>query len=98
MYKEAPVLVLGCAHAGLLNILNHIESELGINKLSAIIGGTHLMYTQSDFMPEIIDKIESFDVDIVATSHCTGFEPAATLAHHFKERYIRAGAGCEISI
>lgn len=98
MHQGAAVLILGCAHSGLLNILNHIEGELGITKLSAVIGGTHLMYTRGELMREVIERIESFDVDIVAASHCTGFQAAVTLAQHFKDRYIRAGAGCEIRV
>jgi 7,8-dihydropterin-6-yl-methyl-4-(beta-D-ribofuranosyl)aminobenzene 5'-phosphate synthase len=97
-HKGASVLLLGCAHSGLLNILDHIEQKLDVRQLKAIIGGTHLMYTQSEGLQEVIDRIESFGTDIVATAHCTGFQAAVALAQHFKDRYVRAGAGCEIVI
>jgi len=88
-----PVLLLGCAHAGLLNILDHIASELGITRLGAVLGGTHLKFCGSELIEKTIDRLEEFGVQQVSVCHCTGFDAAAILAGHFEDRFSRAEAG-----
>ena len=47
------VLILGCAHAGMINIINHVIHKTGKQKFYAIVGGTHL-----DFLtPEQFGRI-----------------------------------------
>lgn len=88
-----PILVLGCAHSGILNILNHIEKEMGVTRLGAIIGGTHLMRYGTGALPHIMNRLEDFSVDLVAACHCTGFYAAAALAAHFGKRFSKASVG-----
>jgi 7,8-dihydropterin-6-yl-methyl-4-(beta-D-ribofuranosyl)aminobenzene 5'-phosphate synthase len=88
-----PVLVLGCAHAGLLNILDHLQDEMGITRLAAVLGGTHLMFSGAALIAKTIQRLEDFSVRQVAACHCTGFDAAAMLAAHFKGRFSRACVG-----
>ncbi|MBI4777018.1 MAG: MBL fold metallo-hydrolase [Deltaproteobacteria bacterium] len=90
---EDPVLVLGCAHGGVLNILDHAKNEMGVNKLKAILGGTHLLLVGSKDMPEIIEKFEEFSVKLLGVSHCTGMKATLELARHFGDRFELASAG-----
>ncbi|MDJ0809794.1 MAG: MBL fold metallo-hydrolase [Desulfobacterales bacterium] len=87
------VLLLGCAHGGVLNILDHIRERLGINRLQAVLGGTHMMFFPPDDVRTVIDALEGFDVALVGVSHCTGREAAIQLAQHFGGRFHRAAAG-----
>ncbi len=90
---SGPVLLLGCAHGGVLNILDHVRDRLGIKRLHAILGGTHLMFFTPGQILEVIAVFEAFDVAQVGVSHCTGHEAALQLAQHFGRRFCRAGAG-----
>jgi len=40
--EEGLILILGCAHAGLINILHWIQKQLPGRRIHTIIGGTHL--------------------------------------------------------
>ena len=88
-----PLLLLGCSHAGVLNILDHIREEMGINKLSAILGGTHLMFFGLKEIPRVIEKFEEFSIDFIGVSHCTGIQASIELAKHFGDRFMVASAG-----
>jgi len=88
-----PVLVLGCAHAGVLNILGHIREEMGIERLRAILGGTHLMFYGPEDLPRVMEEFERFSIDLVGVSHCTGFQAAVKLSNHFGDRFAVAAAG-----
>jgi 7,8-dihydropterin-6-yl-methyl-4-(beta-D-ribofuranosyl)aminobenzene 5'-phosphate synthase len=91
--SHPPVLLLGCAHSGLLNILEHLEKEMGVTKLGAILGGTHLMHYGTEMLSQIIDRLEDFSVDLVAACHCTGFYAAAFLSNHFGKRFSKSSVG-----
>jgi len=91
--KGSPVLILGCAHSGVLNILDYVRDQMGIHRLRAILGGTHLMFTDSKLMPRVIQKFEEVSIDLIAVSHCTGFEAMIELANHFGNRFRLASAG-----
>ena len=40
--EEGLFIILGCAHAGIINIINYAIEKSGQNHINAIIGGTHL--------------------------------------------------------
>jgi len=88
-----PVLVLGCAHAGVLNILEHVRDSMGISSLRAILGGTHLMFYGPEDLPRVMEAFERFSIDLVGVSHCTGFQAAVKLSNRFGDRFAVAAAG-----
>jgi 7,8-dihydropterin-6-yl-methyl-4-(beta-D-ribofuranosyl)aminobenzene 5'-phosphate synthase len=92
---SGPVLVLGCAHGGVLNILDHVKATFGITRLHAILGGTHLMFYAPEQIRAAIEAFEAFDVKVVGVSHCTGPQAAMTLAQHFGDRFQQAAAGSQ---
>ncbi len=92
-----PVLLLGCAHAGVMNILDHLRDTMKIQKLRAILGGTHLMFFSPERTRAVIDKIEEFGVEQIAVSHCTGMKATVALGAYFKERFAAAVTGSEFS-
>ncbi|MCD6298188.1 MAG: MBL fold metallo-hydrolase, partial [Deltaproteobacteria bacterium] len=94
---SAPILVLGCAHAGVFNILDYIRENMGITKLRAILGGTHLMFFGPKDVRRAIDKFEEFSIDLIGVSHCTGFQAAVELSKHFGDRFRLASAGSVFS-
>ncbi len=95
---NGPLLLLGCSHAGVLNILDHVRDKMGITRLRAILGGTHLMFLPPEEIPGVIDKIEEFSVELVGVSHCTGMPAAATLASYFGDRFLFASAGATVEL
>ena len=90
---SGPVVLLGCAHAGVRNILEHVRVRLGIGKVHAVIGGTHLGLSDPSETPPAIEAFEQAGVQVLAPTHCTGAGPKALLKAHFGDRYRAAGAG-----
>jgi 7,8-dihydropterin-6-yl-methyl-4-(beta-D-ribofuranosyl)aminobenzene 5'-phosphate synthase len=90
---SGPVLVLGCAHGGVLNILDHVREHFNLDRLHAVLGGTHLMFYAPEQIQDAIAAFEDFKVELVGVSHCTGPQAAMTLAGHFGDRFQQAAAG-----
>ncbi len=90
---EGPLLVLGCAHAGLLNILDYLRNEMGIDRLRGVLGGTHLMFYGPESLAAAIDELEKFSIPFIGVSHCTGIRAMIELSKHFEDRFVPASAG-----
>lgn len=76
-------LLLGCAHAGLPNILRHIRKRFGISSLYAVVGGMHLAPVPPEQMDHWMQALRVVDVQCWRPNHCTGFRAAAKLAALF---------------
>ena len=83
--EHGPSLLLGCAHAGLPNILRYASDIFGIRHFYTILGGTHLSGVDPADYPEWMEALKVFSVDKWRCNHCTGFLAAAELARHFRD-------------
>lgn len=92
------VILLGCAHAGLLNIIDHAIKLTGERKIYMVLGGTHLKFCSEEQMTATLDRLEELDVDLIGASHCTGLRGARMLAERFGKRFFSASVGVEIDI
>lgn len=91
--SSGPVVLLGCAHAGIIEILDSLSTETGYKSFYAVIGGTHLGSAPAEYVDRAIDVIRRYNVEKIAVSHCTGLRVAARFANEFKERFINASVG-----
>jgi len=94
---EGLVIVLGCAHAGLINILNHAIANTGENRIHAILGGTHLGFSTDRQLDLTIQELYKYHVSIVAASHCTGQKPITRLAAAFGSSFAFGHVGFVLS-
>ena len=91
---KGPVILLGCAHAGTVNVMKHFAAKTGHEKFHAVIGGTHLGFLgDPNQLEKTMDAFDEYGVEMVAVSHCTGQESAARIYQRFGEKFAFAGAG-----
>jgi 7,8-dihydropterin-6-yl-methyl-4-(beta-D-ribofuranosyl)aminobenzene 5'-phosphate synthase len=90
---SGPILLLGCAHSGVPNILDLVKQKMALDRIHAVIGGTHLGFSPKDQTVAFIEAVEACRVQRVATAHCTGVGPTTTLRAHFGGRFSEACAG-----
>ncbi|HOM88242.1 MAG TPA: MBL fold metallo-hydrolase [Spirochaetota bacterium] len=94
LYTElGAVVLLGCAHAGIVEILHDISEQTGIKEFYAVLGGTHLESAPEAYITKTIDTLKHFKVKKVGTSHCTGFKVACRLSYEFKDSFVNASCG-----
>ena len=96
--EKGLVIVLGCAHAGLLNIIDHAIQVTRQNKIHMVLGGTHLKFCSDEQMTATLNRLEELDVELIGASHCTGLRGARMLAERFGERFFSASVGMKINI
>ncbi|QCQ23081.1 MBL fold metallo-hydrolase [Desulfoglaeba alkanexedens] len=95
---EGLVVVLGCAHAGIINILEHITEKTGIDRIHAVLGGTHLGFSAREQLERTIEALKRFKVKTLAVCHCTGQLPAARLAVEFGAGFAFAPVGFVLEV
>lgn len=82
------VTVCGCCHAGLLNTLAQVR-RLFNQKITAIIGGTHLGSVDRNTLEHAITVLRATsegDFPDLYLNHCTGERALATLAQAFGKK------------
>lgn len=87
------VILLGCSHKGVKNIIDQIMAEVGDKKIAAIIGGMHLKRAGSDKIEALINYFASIDFELLVPIHCTGREAAVKFKQAFGERVNLGSVG-----
>jgi len=82
------ILVLGCAHAGMVNIIRHVMEKMRSDRIYAIIGGTHLGFSSDEQFEETLKVIDQYQIERIGVSHCTGLAKASLLHAKLKERFF----------
>jgi 7,8-dihydropterin-6-yl-methyl-4-(beta-D-ribofuranosyl)aminobenzene 5'-phosphate synthase len=80
-------IILGCAHAGLVNIVEQARKVTGVNRIYGIIGGTHLGPAPAHQQEAAIDYLRGLDLQFLAPNHCTGLPLISRLAGIFGQRF-----------
>lgn len=66
------VVLTGCGHAGLINILEHAERLTGVGRLHAVLGGFHLR--DGPIVPRTVTALAAADPAVVVPAHCTSWK------------------------
>lgn len=81
------VIVTGCSHAGIVNIVKHSVALTGEKRIAAILGGFHLLAASEERIGRTAEALSQFDIELISAGHCTGFKAQAALYQTFKDRF-----------
>lgn len=85
--EQGLVVIVGCSHPGIMNILRTIEKRSG-KKICGVVGGTHLIEADEKRLRKTIDDLKEMNIDFIAVSHCTGEGNLETIKDNFGEKFI----------
>ena len=77
------IVLTACSHAGVINVLTEARARFPGVKLHAVLGGLHLSGINERVIPQTVAALKGFDLEVVATGHCTGWRAMAALANAF---------------
>jgi 7,8-dihydropterin-6-yl-methyl-4-(beta-D-ribofuranosyl)aminobenzene 5'-phosphate synthase len=87
------VIILGCAHRGMINIIEHARKLMKEDRVYMVIGGTHLGPASEDQLRSTTEALKNIDPRWIGVSHCTGQKVAVRLAQEFGDRFFFNNAG-----
>ncbi|MCK4872805.1 MAG: MBL fold metallo-hydrolase [Phycisphaerales bacterium] len=91
--SEGVVVLLGCAHAGVINTLRYVCELTGVERIHGVIGGMHLHSATKRRLDATVNALASYDVRLLAPAHCTGAKPTALLRSCFEGRCAPCNVG-----
>lgn len=90
---EGVVVLLGCAHSGVVNTLDYLADVTCATQFRAVIGGMHLLHASEERLEATVTALHRYDIATLASCHCTGEAAKALLAQHFPSQFTSVGAG-----
>lgn len=91
--RKGLVVLLGCAHAGVVNILRQVTEHTGRDRIHAVIGGTHLSPASEKQFAGTVRALRDLKVEKIGVAHCTGLPRAAQLHGEFGSRVFFSSVG-----
>ncbi|HDM22755.1 MAG TPA: MBL fold metallo-hydrolase [Methanomicrobia archaeon] len=90
--KKGLVIITGCAHPGVVNIVERAKELMKRDKVYLVLGGFH--------HPPLscVKEFRELEVEKVAPSHCTGDLVREAFREEYKEDFIEYGVGKIIEI
>ncbi|WP_435280084.1 MBL fold metallo-hydrolase [Streptomyces sp. 1222.5] len=92
--NQGLVVITGCGHAGVINILRQAQRLTGTRPVHALIGGLHL--SGPFFEPIIAPTIAALaDISprLISSGHCTGWRAQHALAAAFPYAWVPSSSG-----
>ncbi|OGV73300.1 MAG: hypothetical protein A3K19_14565 [Lentisphaerae bacterium RIFOXYB12_FULL_65_16] len=87
------VVLLGCAHAGVINTLDHIRDLTNGKPVHAVLGGMHLRNTSEARLQWTVAALQRFEIGRLGAMHCTGVAASVALWNAFPGRCVACGVG-----
>ena len=98
-YFDTPqglVVLLGCAHAGLVNTLETVREQTQGRPVRAVLGGAHLVHASPQRIAKTIEYLQKLDIHDLRLAHCTGFESSCAIWNALPGRCSSLPAGTRL--
>lgn len=93
------VVLTGCGHAGVVNIVRYAQRLTGIDQVHAVIGGFHLTGGLFEpIIPQTVAALDAFDPTIVMPAHCTGWKAVHRIAAELPDAFVQSSVGTRLNL
>ena len=93
------VVITGCGHAGVVNIIRHAMRLTGVRRLLAVMGGFHL--SGPAFEPAIkptVAALTQLAPELIVPGHCTGWRAQHALATALPDAWVQTSVGTSYTL
>jgi len=91
------VVLLGCAHAGVVNTLNYVRLITRGRPIHTVRGGMRLLEANAHGVERTFAAFRELDVRQLGPAHCTGAIPTARLRTQFPDRCVVCTVGSSLA-
>jgi 7,8-dihydropterin-6-yl-methyl-4-(beta-D-ribofuranosyl)aminobenzene 5'-phosphate synthase len=93
------VVLTGCGHAGVVNIVRYARHLTGVEAVHAVMGGFHLTGGLFEsIIPATVEALAELGPDVVVPAHCSGWKAASALAARLPEAFIQNTVGTRFEL
>lgn len=92
--EKGLVIITGCSHSGICNIIEHAKKVCKEERVAGIIGGFHLLNPPVEQLENTVNYIKSIHPKEIFTGHCTDLQSKLSLSKVADMKEV--GVGLEI--
>jgi len=92
------VVIGGCSHPGIVNMVKYAQKLTGVDKVALIIGGFHLTAGGEDLIQSTIQGLKEINPELIIAGHCTGFRALTKLAAAFPDNFMVSCVGTKVLV
>jgi 7,8-dihydropterin-6-yl-methyl-4-(beta-D-ribofuranosyl)aminobenzene 5'-phosphate synthase len=93
------VVLTGCGHAGVVNILRYVQRLTGVGNLHAVIGGFHLTGALFEpIIPPTVAALADLGPDVIVPAHCTGWRAVHAIAARLPDAFVPNSVGTRFEL
>src|SRR4051794_1423391 len=90
------VILTGCGHSGIINIIRYAKRLTGIDRLYAVLGGLHLQY--GPIVTETVAAMVEEAPSVLVPAHCTSWKAQQALAAALPGAFRPNGVGSRFEL
>ena len=91
------IILTGCGHPGILNIIKQVGDNLSKN-IYMVIGGLHLCHSFGFTIDKVVREMQSAGVKNIAPCHCTGKLAKDKFKKAYGDNFYNLGTGSILTI
>ena len=87
--RKGLVILSGCAHSGIINMVEYARQVTGVDSVFVVMGGFHL--TGADFEPIIeptTEALKSLNPQYIVPTHCTGRKAVMHIESQMPDKFL----------
>lgn len=85
------VIITGCSHSGIINIIEYAKKVTGSNKIFAVVGGLHLLDMKQSKIKEITGYLKKEKVEFLYPCHCCDLKSKIVMAQELEIKEVCSG-------
>ena len=90
------VVLLGCAHAGVINTLEYVRQLTSNSPIHAVMGGMHLVNASPERIDQTDKAIRKLGANSLTPAHCTGMTAMMKLWSAFPGKCVPCTVGTTV--
>ncbi|MFH1504055.1 MAG: MBL fold metallo-hydrolase [Candidatus Omnitrophota bacterium] len=91
-------IICGCAHFGVLKIIDKVRSIFPQDKIYSLIGGFHLIDKDNRFIKYVAGEMKSAGVENIGPAHCSGIDAINIFKEVYEQNFLEVKVGIEIEV
>lgn len=96
--KNGVTIITGCAHPGILKIVEKVKNKYSEERIYLVLGGFHLMESDEQAIEVVVENFKKMNVIKAGPTHCSGKVAEDIFREHYAENFVSIDVGQEIEV